>query len=673
VAVISHGVWSTEYGADSAVIGQTVTIAGHRFHIIGVTPAGFTGVGLERVDAWVPVTSLAGEVVGQFADGSWHEARNLGWLRGIARLRSEDVIPQGERLATAGLRQSIEVRWSAARADSVRPRATLEPLLLERGPDQTPTARIAVWLAGMSLLVLLIAAANVANLMLARALGRRREIAVRIALGAGRARLVAQLLTEGLLIALLGGTAAVLLAHLGGQFVRNILIPDLEWGSALFDMRTLTLAGAAVIGTGLLIGLVPALHMTDLNLVGSLKTGAREGGGRRSLTRAGLVVMQAALSLLLLVGAGLFLRSLHKAKGVELGFAAERVLTVGLDLTGAGYSTEESMALYGQLYQRMSRVPGVEQASLAFTEPFATTINYTISIPGRDSVSLPASGPPDMNAVTPEFFATMGTRVVAGRGFRAQDRRGAPLVGIVNETMARTLWRGGSALGERICIPGVEGKPCFEVVGIAQDARWSSLLEEPTMQMYFPLEQNPSPIPLRVLLLRASGDPTPVIRTVQNEVRAIAPRVLFTDVGVLADNLEPEMRPWRLGATVFTLFGALALVLAGLGLYSVIAYDVAQRAREMAVRMAVGARAADVLRLIISQGVRLATVGIAAGVMIALAAGRWVAPLLFDTGPRDPTVLGAVSAVLLGVAVAASLIPAWRATRVPPGSALRAE
>jgi predicted permease len=358
---------------------------------------------------------------------------------------------------------------------------------------------------------------------------------------------------------------------------------------------------------------------------------------------------------------------------VELGFAAERVLTVELDLTGAGYSTEESMALYGQLYQRMSRVPGVEKASLAFTEPFATTINYNISIPGRDSVSLPASGPPDMNAVTPEFFATMGTRVVAGRGFGAEDRRGAPLVGIVNETMARTLWRGGSALGERICIPGVEGKPCFEVVGIAQDARWDSLLEEPTMQMYFPLEQNPSPIPLRVLLLRASGDPTPVIRTVQNEVRAIAPRVLFTDVALLADNLEPEMRPWRLGATVFTLFGALALVLAGLGLYSVIAYDVAQRAREMAVRMAVGARAADVLRLIISQGVRLATVGIAVGVMIALAAGRWVAPLLFATGPRDPTVLGAVSAVLFGVAVAASLIPAWRATRVPPGTALRAE
>ena len=673
VAVIGHALWKEAYGGDPAAIGRTVTLAGKRYRIIGVAPAGFTGLEPGRVDAWVPVSAVGGEIVGQYVPGPWHGARNIGWLRGVTRVRSEDVMQQSEDLATAGYRSSLEARWSAARVDSMQPRATLEPLLLERGPDRTPSARIALWLAAMSLLVVLIACANVANLLLARALGRRREIAVRMALGAGRARLVAQVLTEGMLIALLGGGAALLVAHTGGQLVRDILLPDVDWGRGVFDARTLVAAGALVIGTGLLIGLVPALQASQLSLVGSLKTGARDGGGRRSLTRSALVVMQAALSLVLLVGAGLFLRSLHNARSVDLGFVADRVLTVNLDMTGAGYSNDEALVLYERLHERVAQLPGVQHASLAFTEPFATTITYAISLPGRDSVPVPPSGPPHVNAVTPAFFATMGTRLVGGRGFTADDRRGAPFVGIVNETMADILWPGASALGQQVCITEVDTKPCFEVVGVAQDARWGSLQDDPPMQMYFPLEQNPATIPLRVLHLRATGDQSSIIRAVRNEVRQVAPRVLFADVKILAENIEPEMRPWRVGATVFTMFGALALVLAGLGLYGVIAYDVAQRTREMAVRMALGARVGDVVRLIVGQALRLASVGIIAGVLIALAASSSVGPLLFDTAADDPVVLGAVTMTLFGVAVAASLIPAWRATRVAPGAALGAE
>ena len=673
VAVLGHRLWMTEYAGDRAVLGRTLTVAGQRFTIIGVAPAGFTGVESQRVDAWLPVSAVGGEIVGRFTDDPWHRARNVGWLRGIARVRSEDAMARAEQMASAGFRRALEARWSPARVDSLRPMVTLEPLLLERGPDSTPAARIAVWLAGMSLLVLLIACANVANLLLARALRRRREIAVRIALGAGRARLITQLLTEGMVIAVLGGAAALFVAHTGGEIVRDILIPGVEWGGSLFDPRTLALAGAVVIGTGLLIGIVPALQVSDLSLVASLKAGARDGGGRRSITRTGLVVVQAALSLILLVGAGLFLRSLHNARSVELGFAADRVLTVRLDMAGAGYSNEEAMAVYDRIHERVARLPGVEHASLAFTEPFETTINYGISIPGRDSVELPPSGPPSVNAVTPGFFATMGTRVVAGRAFTDDDRRGAPLVTVVNETMARTLWRGGSPLGARVCIDEEHTKPCHEIVGVAEDARWASLRDDPPMQMYFPLEQNPSLLPLRVLHLRTSGDPASIIRAVRNEVRQVAPRVLFADVQLLSENLEPEMRPWRLGAAVFTMFGALALVLAGLGLYSVIAYDVGQRTREMAVRMALGAGARDVVRLIVSQGVRLAGIGIVAGLTIALAAGHWVEPLLFELAPSDPLVLGTVAVTLVGVALAASFIPAWRATRVAPGSALRVE
>jgi HAMP domain-containing protein len=227
VAVISHGLWTREYGGTPAALGRGLAIAGQRFQIVGVAPEGFAGIGAERVDVWVPVSALAHQMVGRYADPgvSWHQARNVGWLQGIARVRSEAAIASGERLATAGFRRSLEARWSTARVDSMRPRATLEPLLLERGPDRTPSARIAVWLAGMSLLVLLIACANVANLLLARALRRRRETAVRVALGAGRGRLVRQLLTEGMLVALLGGAAALLVAQIGGSFVHDLLVP----------------------------------------------------------------------------------------------------------------------------------------------------------------------------------------------------------------------------------------------------------------------------------------------------------------------------------------------------------------------------------------------------------------------------------------------------------------
>jgi hypothetical protein len=263
--------------------------------------------------------------------------------------------------------------------------------------------------------------------------------------------------------------------------------------------------------------------------------------------------------------------------------------------------------------------------------------------------------------------------VVAGRAIAPADRRGAPSVMVVNETMARALWPGRSPVASASASPTSGGKPCFDVVGVAQDARWGSLRDAPTMQMYLSLAQHAPAIPLRVLYVRAAGDAAGLARALQREARAVAPRALFAEVRPLAENLEPQMRPWRLGAAVFTAFGAVALVLAALGLYGVIAYDVAQRRRELGVRIALGARAADVLRLVVGQGVRVAGAGVAVGTVAALGAGRWVGPLLFDTAPHDPVVIGGVALALLGVATAASLVPAWRATRVPPGTALRAE
>ena len=673
VAVIGHDLWTGEFGGAPDVLGRKLVVAGESFEIIGVAPRGFSGLSHERRDVWVPMSALGENLVGKYSDKSWHEAPNVGWLSAITRIRSPELAREAEAAATAGFREAQEARWGAARVDSTKPRATLEPLLLERGPGGTPSARIALWLAGMSLLVLLIACANVANLLLARALRRRREIAVRVALGAGRRRLVSQLLTEGMLIAVLGGAAALFVAHSWGALVRGILLPGVEWGSTVLDVRMLSVAAAVVIGTGLLIGLVPALQASDLNLVGSLKAGAREGGGRRSAMRSSLVIVQAALSLVLLVGAGLFVRSLDRARSVELGFLADEVLVVNMDIDGAGYSKEESLALYERLYERLATVPGVDRVSVGVTQPFSTTLDYSITIPGRDSVRLPESGPPRMNAVTPEFLATMGTQVVAGRGISPDDRRGSPLVAIINETMARTLWPGRSPIGETICVSEARVKPCHEIVGVVEDARWINLSDAPTMQMYFPLAQNPSDVPIRVLYLRASGDREALVRMIRREVSEVAPKVFFSSITPLSSNLEEEMRPWRLGATVFMMFGTLALVLAALGLYSVIAYDVAQRTQEMGVRLALGAQAWRVVGLIVRQGATLAVVGIGVGGLIALAAGRWIGPLLFATAPHDAGVLSAVALMLLTVALAASAIPAWRATRVSPSTALRSE
>ncbi|MBC7789002.1 MAG: ABC transporter permease [Anaerolineae bacterium] len=674
VAVISYELWQREYGGERQVIGNPVTIAGDRYEIIGVAPRGFTGVDLKRIEVWVPLSAAASKIINsRYVPEPWNQAKNIEWLRGIARVNEPATIARTTSEATGGFRRALEATLSTARVDSMRPRAALEPLLLERGPDRTPTARIAVWLAGMALVVLLIACANVANLLLARALRRRREIALRLALGAGRGRLVAHLLTEGMLLTLFGGVCAVFIAHWGGVLVREIVIPDVAWGDTLVDPRMLLVAGAAVLLTWTLTSLVPALQASDIELAGALKTGAREGGGKRSRTRNVLVVAQAALSLVLLVGAGLFLRSLHNARSVDLGFSADKVLTVEANFAAAGYSNEESLALYERLLERMGSLPGVQHASLGVTIPFSTLLNVGIRLPGRDSVRLPPTGPPRINAVTADYFPTLGTPIRQGRGFTERDRRGATPVTVVNEMMARTLWPGQNPLGQCVIITESEGEPCLEVVGIAADVRWNDLQEHPAMQMYVAMAQRVWDSPLRVVYLRTTEDGTALAHAARREVREMVPSILFADVNSLAQNIEPSMRPWRLGATMFTVFGALALVLAALGLYSVIAYDVAQRMHEMGIRIVLGARSADVLLLVVGQGVRVAGLGIALGAIIVLFTGRWIRSLLFEISPRDPVVIAAMTLTLLLVAVAASLIPAWRATRVHPSEALRAD
>ncbi|HEU4628281.1 MAG TPA: ABC transporter permease [Gemmatimonadaceae bacterium] len=677
VAVLGYELWRSEYGGDSSAIGRTIVLRGDDYRIVGVAPPGFAGAGLQRVDAWLPVSAVSGEMLAPFLRGRpWWEVRGVGWLRMLGRLAPGVTDAQAEAELAVLFPRYLLGGPDPRKAEDVargRPHVVLGGIQAERGPERSASARVATWLLGVSAFVLVIACANVANLLLARAARRRREIAVRLALGVGRARLAAQLLAESVLLALLGGAAGLLVAQWGGALVRGVILPDVAWDGALGDRRVLAFTMLAALLTGTLAGLVPALQASRPDLAGALKAGAREGGGRRSRTRTLLLVVQAALSAVLLVGAGLFVRSLANVTNTRLGWEPERLLVLEERLAEAGYSDDEVLAIYDRLLERVRTLPGVASASVTTTLPFQTNWTIDLQVPGLDSVPLLPGGEPLLNLATPEFLRTLGVRVVRGRGFTAGDRPGTGHVVVVNETAARRLWPGREALGQCVKLGAADTLPCSTVVGVVEDVRWDDLRAEPRLQLYGVLGQQPEEIPLRTLVVRTAGDVDGVARAIERAAYEVAPRLVFVRATPLAASLEPELRPWRLGASMFTAFGALALVIAAVGLYSVLAYAVAQRTQELGVRLALGAGAGAVLRLIVGEGLRVVTSGVVLGLVAALLLGRRLEALLFDVSPHDPLVVGGVAAALLLVAFLASVVPAWRATRVDPNVALRTE
>ena len=691
VAVLGYDLWRSEFGGDPGVIGRTIRVRTRDLQIVGVAPPGFSGADLARVDVWMPLALRGEEVVSPYTGSKewdqpssvpWHQLYGVRWLDVVARLAP------GATPATAAAELNVRYpRLLATGPDAVkaeelartRPRLALGPIQIERGPDRTPAGRVATWLAGVSFAVLLIACANVANLLLARATRRRREIAVRTALGISRRRLVTLLLLEGVLLAALGGAAGLLVAHWGGSVVRKVLLPDIAWGASLADVRVLAFTAGAALLTGLLASVVPAVQAARADLTGALKAGAREGGGRRSRLRLALLVAQGAVSVVLLVGAGLFVRSLRNVTHTDYGYDPVAVLAVEMNLSGAGYTEAEQRAIYDRLHERVRALPGVASVSLSVLAPFRSRAVLDIKIPGLDSVPTLPSGGPMINVVTPDYFRTMGTRVVRGRGFTGDDRLGAPRVIVVNETMARVVWPRQNPIGKCVRVGDSDTIPCSEVVGVAEEARWGEVRRDPMMQYYAPLAQKQWDPSMRNLFVRPEGDATdaasiaPIAAALRREALAAAPKLAFVRVRPLQDYLEPSLRPWRLGASVFGAFGLLALVIAAVGLYSVLAYTVAQRTHEIGVRIALGARLADVLRLVVGEGLRVTVVGMLIGLAVALVAGRRLEELLYEVSPRDPLVFAVVAGTLLVVAALASLLPAWRAARVDPNVALRVE
>jgi predicted permease len=568
--------------------------------------------------------------------------------------------------------QSIEsqrIEQKGTQPNSVtRPHAAIGSILADRGPNASNVGKVATWVGGVSVVVLLIACANVANLLLARALKRRREIALRLALGVSRGRLLSQLLTESLLLAVLGGATGLIIAHWGGAALRAGLLDKSEAAAGLRDPRTvLFTAGAAVI-VGLLTGLAPILQARRADLTGDLKAGAREGTYHRSKARVGLLVLQAALSVILLVGAGLFVRSLRNVQNTRLGYDVDPVLLVNLNMRGVKLDSTASIELRQRLLQTAKSVPGVENATLQLTMPFWSTWSLGLHVAGIDTVS--RLGQFDLNAVSPEFFSTLGTRILRGRGITDQDTPNAPRAAVVSEAMGKVLWPGKDPIGQCMKV-SADTMPCTFVVGIAENIKEQSLAADSGYYYYLSAAQfNPQQ---GGLFVRVRGDGTKFSEAVRRRLQKEMPGASYITTTPFTEILGSQKRSWQLGATMFVAFGMLAMVLAAIGLYSVISYNVAQRTHELGVRRALGAQAGDVVRLVITDGLRIAAVGVAIGVGAAFYAGKWVKPLLFNVSPKDPGVFAVVAVALVAVALAASWIPALRASRVDANVALRSD
>jgi putative ABC transport system permease protein len=543
------------------------------------------------------------------------------------------------------------------------------------GPDGGLESKVLLWVTGVAVIVLLIACASVANLMLARVINRRREISVRLALGVSRARLVGQFLTEGLLIALLGCAVGLLIAQWSGALIRSLLLPQGSAFNLAEDWRTIGVAFVCALACTLLTALGPSLKATRTDLASMLKSGQREGFRDRSQAQTALLVLQVALSVVLLVGTGLFVRSLHNVRAVPLGYDARPVLEVTADFRGVHLSDAELGIAHRRLIDDARALPGVMSVSGVSSHLFRTN-TADLRVPGIDSV--PALGRFNFQIGGPDYFDVMQTRILRGRGFTESDRAGSQLVAVVSDAMGRVLWPGQDPLGKCIHFrfgaqASTQPVPCTTIVGIAENTAHEDVADDPRFLYYLPMEQV-APEGLPTILLRVSGrSAAEHAERLRRDLTRAMPGDGFVVVRPLQEIVDDQSRSWRLGAALFLAFGGLAFVVAIVGLYGVVSYHVTGRMHELGVRAALGARPPALVTMVVGHGLRLALLGVTIGVALALLAARWVEPLLFRQSARDPATYVTVAATILVIAAAASLIPARRAARVDPSVALRSE
>ncbi|MEK6321940.1 MAG: ABC transporter permease [Acidobacteriota bacterium] len=678
VAVLSYSLWLRAFGADPAVVGRSMKLNGHDFMIIGVAGKDFSGTETGgSYDVWIPI-KMQVEAMPRTMGRNWFNDRSAGWLGLFGRLKPGTTVDQAQAELTTvagGLEQSYP-DTNTGRSISV-----LAGLGLD-SDDRVSLRNFLGLLLAAVMLLLLIACSNVANLLLLRATSRRREIAVKLALGATRARLVRQLLTEGLLLSVIAGALGLLLAPWSADLILAFQQPAYGLGRVDIspDARVLVFTALLSILTAVVFGLAPALQASKTDLVTSLKDGAPSSGHRKSRLRGNLVVAQVALSLVLLIGAGLAVKTMRKALTMDRGFDSENMVLMSMDLTIRGYSESAGRSFYEELIKRVDALPGVLSSSLAKTVPpndwsDRLSVFHVGEQPppdelrARDDLGLRV----DANRIGPNYFKTLAIPLMQGREFTDQDRVGATPVAIINEKLAKRLWPGENAVGKRLAVPfwNEPSRPPVEIIGVARDTKHRSLLADMPMLIYLPELQVYDG--RATLVARTSGDPTTLIPAIRGEVAALDKDLSLFGVKTMSQQIESTLWQQRTAAGLIGIFGLLALALAAVGIYGVIAHSVAQRTREIGIRMALGAGARDVLRMILRQGLMLVLIGVAVGLAAAFALTRLMSSLLYGVSATDPMTFAIASVALVGVALGACLVPARRATKVNPMIALRCE
>lgn len=681
VVVLSHAFWKRAMSGDAGVLGKPVTIDGQPFTVVGIAAPGFNGDGIAPVDAFVPLAAAMRK-----SHAGWMDEPGMNLMSVVARLK-EGVAPgAAATMATAALRAVNEARGDLETRVALRP---LAPGL--NGEGRTAQSRVLLWLAGVAGVVMLVATANVATLLLLRAQRRRHELAVRVALGVARMRLARMLVTESVMLTVAGAALGLVASRWIAEATRLVLLPGVA--PAEGGMRPTTIAAAllAAIVVGGLATLPAAVRAARMpawrEMQGHSRAAARTPRSQRTL-----VLAQVALSTVLLAGAGLFVRSLDRVRSQDLGFGTEGLLWVTLDFRDALPATARDR-VHEDAVRRLTSVPGVTAASVAQGVPFGPHSIPPLAVPGMAEVPNVNGQIPIMYGATPEWLRLMDVRLKEGRLLTERDDRAAPLVVLVNETMARSVWPGQRAVGQCIRV-GFEldanGEPvlapptlpCREVVGVVADSRARSLDpgggEGALMQYWVPFAQLPEvPFPdvPRVfgMLVGVTGDVDATMARVQRVVQGTSAVPVYAQVRPYQELIDPQMRSWRLGASLFTALGVLAVAMAAVGLFGVVSYLVTLRTRELGVRHALGGSWGRIAGGVVLDAVRLVGLGVVAGVVLAFLAGPFVEPLLFRTSGRDALVLGGAAVVLLLVAVGAAGGPAFRAGRVSPMEALRGE
>ena len=669
--VLSYSLWARRFGSDDKFIGQTIALNATPYTVVGVTPPGFKGiVSLGRPDLlWIPITMRDYVLTGQFK--ALENNRRFRWLSITGRLKPQVDVAQAQaamKTIAAGLEKEYP-RDNKGRTVELFP-LNQSALGINQRKQFSLAGGVLMSVVG---LVLLIACVNLANLLLAQAAKREKELSIRAAMGAGRFRLVRQLLTESTVLSLLGGVAGLLVAYWGRNVLWSFRPPFLLDGSIdlSFDARVLGFTLLISLLTGLIFGIIPALKASGSDINEVLKTGGRGSalGWTHNRLRGLLVISEIALALVALVGSGLFLRSMQNAQQYNPGFESQNLLQMNFDLGALRYDPDHGQQFFRDVIERAKTVPGVVSASVSVNGIFGGGFLGTIFREGEQTDPNNRGTLVNFDDVTPGHFETMRIPLISGRDFTDFDRENTNRIAVINEAMARMLWPGQEPLGKRFAI--VTEPDLVQVIGVVGTTVIAQIGEEPQPIAYLPMRQQYSPF--ATLVVRTNSNPEPLIGAVRAQIQPIDKNLAFTNGQTVQQILGQGLWAARMGAALLGLFGALALILASIGIYGVLAYSVAQRTSEIGLRMALGAQPRQVLGLVLQQGMLLALIGAAVGVLAALPAARLASGLLYGVSATDPLTYGGITLLLMGVALLACYLPARRATRIDPLVALRVD